>query len=475
MANPGLDNQLQAIALGANLANQRRMYEVQRQQMNMQAADRLMRMRQQDMAMKVQELRLADAMREQEAQIRDMPRFQEFQNQVATFLNDPSGQIPFPSVPPLESRSLAVTASQTMQGLDQYSARARQMKALQDAQKVQSTIQTQELEQLTRMAGELATLGVQVPTNFAGVGQNGELAINQDAAKVIRDQYVATMGAEAQRKAMADYSTMANKGSLTEDQANQLLAQGNITREQHKSLVASIKATGGPATQKERGIESQISALRASGAITSQGDEVQARAVLAGPLEAYAGDTKIRGAFNSQLKSVRSLEEVFNQVRAFEDKHGAGSLKTFTGPLDSNIDDVTRRLRGYEKRGKLTASDVADAQRIFKTIESVIADYRFGLFGASLTTGEKEAMEKLVSNRNRADYLDAINDFRTTLEGGVRRYISEYPFNYMIPVNARRDYGPSGTVTEVQAETVPVPGSTDFQTTPSGIRFRIKQ
>ena len=94
----------------------------------MQTADQLMRQRQYDLQNKIQSNAYAQALAEQEAQAAEYDTFQAFNQQVSDFLNNETEGGAMPALPRFKSKQFNQQATQIINGLEPYSARAKLIK-----------------------------------------------------------------------------------------------------------------------------------------------------------------------------------------------------------------------------------------------------------------------------------------------------------------------------------------------------------
>lgn len=131
------DQSLQAFQLGANLFDRAQTQARLVEQFQQQAADQLMRQRQFDLQNKIQSNAYAQALEEQAAQTAEYDTFQAFNEQVANYLNDPELKAAMPALPRFKSKAFNQQAIQAYQGLQQYSPRAKIIKAREQFDKLQ--------------------------------------------------------------------------------------------------------------------------------------------------------------------------------------------------------------------------------------------------------------------------------------------------------------------------------------------------
>lgn len=122
------DQSLQAFQLGASLFDRAQTQQRMMEQLQMQAADQVMRQRQYDLQNKIQSNAYAQALAEQEAQANEFDTFQNFNQQVADFLNNATEGAAMPALPRFKSKQFNQEATRLINGLEPYSARSELIK-----------------------------------------------------------------------------------------------------------------------------------------------------------------------------------------------------------------------------------------------------------------------------------------------------------------------------------------------------------
>jgi hypothetical protein len=122
------DQSLQAFQLGASLFDRAQTQQRMMEQLQMQTADQIMRQRQADLQNKIQSKAYADALAESEAQNLEYDAFQNFNQQVSDFLNNATENGAMPALPRFRSKQFNQQATQIINGLEPYSARAKLIK-----------------------------------------------------------------------------------------------------------------------------------------------------------------------------------------------------------------------------------------------------------------------------------------------------------------------------------------------------------
>ena len=122
------DETLKAFELGASLYDRAQTQKRMMEQMQMQTADQLMRQRQADLQNKIQSNAYAQALEEQANQTAEYDTFQAFNQQVSDFLNNETEGGAMPALPRFKSKQFNQQATQIINGLEPYSARAKLIK-----------------------------------------------------------------------------------------------------------------------------------------------------------------------------------------------------------------------------------------------------------------------------------------------------------------------------------------------------------
>ena len=99
------DQSLQAFQLGASLFDRAQTQQRLMEQFQLQAADQVIRQRQYDLQNKIQTKAYEDALNESEAQNAEFDTFQQFNNQIADFLNNPEMTAAIPVAPRFKSKA----------------------------------------------------------------------------------------------------------------------------------------------------------------------------------------------------------------------------------------------------------------------------------------------------------------------------------------------------------------------------------
>lgn len=404
MENVALQNQLQAISLGASMAQRRIENQRIQQQLQMQAGEQLMRQRQIELQSRIQENALAQSLREQEAMNTEFDAFNQFNQQVADFLNNPDPQGKIPQAPTFKSKTYQQEAFKAIQGLDQYSARARAMKAADNAR-----IQADKFDaEVMQDAVKYGAFKTDPETGFPMRAPNGV--------------------------PMIDYQVLNAKKAEDRD----------LAKRRTESLLA-----GGVGNTK---IQNAISDLAKQGILDPADEASVAEAssiIRAGAKVPAKTQSSVMAADNAVVQ----LDTAMKRVEAFNQKYGSNAFNEYVGPLDAPVFRAEGKYKG------LTAEDKKEARLIQQQIAKVVQDYRKDVFGATLTANEEKNMNDVVGTAAGNDYLLLIKGFSDNLKSGLGNQVKVLRYYPDLPADIKKRYAPGAFVSETVVQPVATPAT----------------
>lgn len=381
------DQSLQAFQIGASLFDRAQTQQRMMEQLQMQAADQVMRQRQYDLQNKIQSNAYAQTLKEQEDQANEFDAFQKFNEDVANYLNSGDEKAQIPALPRFNSKVYNQNAIQTMNGLNQYSNRAMMVKAADRA----------------RIAADRADARL-----FSEAADYGAFDIDTTTGAVKRD---------ANGVPIINFKTLAEKKAQAEALARQ---RGEL---QAKGGVGEVK------------VEKNIQDLIDEG-LLDPNDQTQ----LANARRAVRGSVKTPArameAITTADRSIYQLENALQKIDAFNAKYGPNAFNEYVGPIDNPIFKATGKFKG------LTDAEKQTAKLIQQQIGMVVQDYRRGVFGATLTSNEQKNMDEIVGTPSANDYVLLAKGFNDNLKRGIGRTVSNYRFNSDIPLDIKKSYAP---------------------------------
>ena len=132
--NVGLENQLQAIQLGASLYDRAQTQKRIMEQLKIQTAESVLQRQGMELQNKIRDITLADTMEERQAQVDEFKTFSDLGKQVGSYLDNPESTAKFPVIPAFKSKQYRTEADKMLNNLEKYSARAKLLKATSRAE-----------------------------------------------------------------------------------------------------------------------------------------------------------------------------------------------------------------------------------------------------------------------------------------------------------------------------------------------------
>ena len=132
--NVGLENQLQAIQLGASLYDRAQTQKRMMEQLQVQTAESLLQRQGMELQNKIRDITLADTIEERQAQVDEFKTFSDLGKQVGSYLDNPESTAKFPVIPAFKSKQYRTEADKMLNNLEKYSARAKLLKATSRAE-----------------------------------------------------------------------------------------------------------------------------------------------------------------------------------------------------------------------------------------------------------------------------------------------------------------------------------------------------
>ena len=241
--NMAVENQLQAVQLGASLYDRAQTQKRMMEQFQLQSAESVMRQRQSDLNNKVQTFELGRAMKNQEDELADVDNMASNVSSVDTFFVDPNA--PFPTFKPVKSAKNQGILNQYRQQLDDFSTRRRLMNGVQETNKIVGN----QLGKAIEFANSNGLHDV-VWQNDNGLNQYGQLDMGK--AKLIIDAVAPKMSEKTTReKNLSEMVTLNSIASLGQEAIDLRVASGQMTPQEGqiaKSAAASKQASKSPLT-----------------------------------------------------------------------------------------------------------------------------------------------------------------------------------------------------------------------------------
>lgn len=375
------DQSLQAFQLGASLFDRAQTQARMMEQMQMNAAEQVMRQRQFDLQNKIQSNAYAQALAEQEAQAAEYDIFQKFNEDVGTYFNDPELKSPMPALPRFKSKVFNQQAIQAYQGLQQYSPRAKIIKAREQFEKTRA-----------EMISEMQNRGIDVFDPQTG-------QINEEVYRtnlpIIRKEI-------EERKTIKDLGTEMSEEVFQMDKTIPL-------QERIKTARANVEAR-----REGRTIPSERMKLEiATGAI----DDWQE---LFGPADARTA-SRIKGSVmqndwkfpqaedGRQMRgdelTARNSSKLIDELNKFEQTYGKGKIQKYVGIIDGNIEELLRRAKTAK------TDEEKGAYGLLQRFQKVFNDEAFATSGKAVTQPEATRLKSAIGDIKSNNFVNDVNNF----------------------------------------------------------------
>jgi hypothetical protein len=375
------DQSLQAFQLGANLFDRAQTQARMMEQFQIQTADQIMRQRQADLQNKIQSNAYAQALAEQEAQAAEYDTFQKFNEEVGTYFNDPELKAPMPALPRFRSKVFNQEATRAYQSLQQYSPRAKIIKAREQFEKTRSDIIT-----------EMQNQGIDVFDPQTG-------QVNEEVYRtnlpIIREQI-------KERQTIKDLGTEMSEEVYQLDKTIPL-------PERIKTARANVEA-------RRAGRINPSDSMK----MTIANDAVDDWQELFGPADGRTASMikgsvmqsdwkwpegedarQIRGDQNTARGSARLVDE----LNKFEQTYGKGKIQNYVGLIDGKIGELSRRLKESK------TDEEKDAYELLQRFNTVFNEEAFATSGKAVTQPETIRLKAAIGDIRSKNFVNDINNF----------------------------------------------------------------
>ncbi len=238
-----VENQLQAVQLGASLYDRAQTQKRMMEQFQLQSAESVIQRQGMELQNKMRDFELGRAMKNQEDELADVDNMASNVQAVDTFFVDSNA--PFPTFKPVKSAKNQGILNQYRQQLDDFSTRRRLMNGVQETNKIVGNQLGKAIE-----FANLNGLHDVVWQNNNGLNQYGQLDMGK--AKLIIDAVAPKMSEKTTReKNLSEMVALNSIASLGPEAIDLRVASGQMTPqegEMAKSVFASKQASKSPLT-----------------------------------------------------------------------------------------------------------------------------------------------------------------------------------------------------------------------------------
>jgi hypothetical protein len=375
------DETLKAFELGASLYDRAQTQKRMMEQMQMNAAQQVMQQRQYDLQNKIQSNAYAQALAEQEFQAAEYDTFQKFNEEVGTYFNDPELKSPMPALPRFRSKVFNQEATRAYQGLQQYSPRAKIIKAREQFEKTRADtikeMQDQNIDVFNPQTGEV----------------NEE--VYQKNAPAIRQQM-------SERKIIKDLGTEMSEEVFQMDKTiplDQRIKTGRTIVEARRagrinpsdSMKMTIANDAVDDWQELFGPADGRTASRIKNSVMQsdwkwpEGDDAR----------------QIRGDQNTARGSSRLVDE----LNKFEQTYGKGKIQNYVGIIDGKFGEISRRLKESK------TDEEKDAYELLQRFNTVFNEEAFATSGKAVTQPETVRLKAAIGDIRSKNFVNDVNNF----------------------------------------------------------------
>lgn len=375
------DQSLQAFQLGASLFDRAQTQQRMMEQLQMQAADQVMRQRQFDLQNKIQSNAYAQALAEQEAQADEFDTFQKFNEDVGNYFNDPELKSPMPALPRFRSKVFNQEAIRAYQGLQQYSPRAKIIKAREQFEKTRADI-----------ISEMQNRGIDVFDPQTG-------QINEE---VYRTNLPIIRKEMEERKTIKDLGTEMSEEVFQMDKTIPLPERIKAAR-----INVEARRAGRINPSDSMKLEIATNAVDDWQELFGPADARTAsrikNSVMTNDWKWPEGDDarQIRGDQNTARGSSRLVDE----LNKFEEAYGKGKIQKYVGIIDGKIEDISRRLKESK------TDEEKDAYALLQRFNTVFNEEAFATSGKAVTQPETVRLKAAIGDIRSKNFVNDINNF----------------------------------------------------------------
>ena len=396
------DPTLEAFQLGASLYDRAQTQKRMMEQFQMQTADQLMRQRQFDLQNKIQSKAYADALAEQEAQAAEYDIFQKFNEDIGTYFNDPELKAPMPALPRFRSKVFNQQAIQAYQGLQQYSPRAKIIKARE---------QFEQLRANTVKAMTDEGIDVFDPQT----GQVNE-EVYQKNLPLIREQLKEKQTIKELGTEMSEEVFLLDKKIPLQERIKTARANVEARRAGRINPSDSMKITiandavadwqelfGTPDARTASGIKNNV--MQNDWKYPQQEDGRQIR-----------GDEL----------TARNSSKLINELNKFEQTYGKGKIQKYVGIIDGNIEELLRRTK------EAKTDEEKNAYGLLQRFQKVFNEEAFATSGKAVTQSEGTRLKKAIGDIKSNNFVNDVNNFANFAAEDLWNTIDSFKTRYKI-------------------------------------------
>jgi hypothetical protein len=396
------DETLQAFQLGASLYDRAQTQKRMMEQMQMQTADQLMRQRQYDLQNKIQSNAYAQALAEQEAQAAEYDTFQKFNEDVGTYFNDPDLKAPMPALPRFRSKVFNQEATRAYQGLQQYSPRAKIIKAREQFDKLRADsieeMQNQGIDVFDPQTGQVNEEVYR--TNLPVIRE--QLKEKEIIGKLSPEIF--TQVSLLDKKIPIQERIKKAQDIVDQRKIEQLSPSERAKMRLSERAVSEYESLFGKPDQTTKDI---IESNALSNKWNWPDGKAEARITGDETIASISGDL------------VKSLDD-------FEKNYGPKTIQKYVGIIDGRVSDIEKRLSGAK------TDEERDAYALLQRFQQQFNKTAFETSGKAVTQPEMQRLVAALGNVKSNNFANDVRNFAKMSAEDLHRTIKSFKDQYRI-------------------------------------------
>jgi hypothetical protein len=389
--NMAVENQLQAVQLGASLYDRAQTQKRMMEQFQLQLADQAMRKGQAELQNKMQLNAYNQTLDEQSKLTNDYGNMQTNLQMRDEFFRNPKAE--FPKFLPVQSKSNQNVMFQVSQQLDNYAPRAR----------LQKSLQAIENRQLSDVADIQELFNVKAVTPEGSIDQ------------VVFDQYMPKL---LEARKLKDYSQDVRAAFTQTDKA--LPFDQRIG-----DAIAKAKERAKSSTERTQERNADLAVIEyttAFGKPDEQTDAFIRNNALTGKWKPPEGTDQKRIRGDETISNSASM--LADQLEKFEKNFGQGTIQKYVGLIDGKVEELKRKISSAKTEQE------KQAYALLQRFQSNFNTVAFEKSGKAVTSQEMERLKAALGNVQSNNFADDVRNFASLAAedyyGTIRSFKDQY-------------------------------------------------
>jgi len=389
--NMAVENQLQAVQLGASLYDRAQTQKRMMEQFQLQSAESVIQRQGMELQNKMRDNALSETISEQSKLTKDYGNMQTNLQMRDEFFRNPKAE--FPKFLPVQSKSNQNVMFQVSQQLDNYAPRAR----------LQKSLQAIENRQLSDVADIQELFNVKAVTPEGSIDQ------------AVFDQYMPKL---LEARKLKDYSqdvraafTQTDKTLPFDQRIGDAMAKA---KERAKSPTER--------TQERNADLAVIEYTTAFGKPDEQTDAFIRNNALTGKWKPPEGTDQKRIRGDETISNSASM--LADQLEKFEKNFGQGTIQKYVGLIDGKVEELKRKISSAKTEQE------KQAYALLQRFQSNFNTVAFEKSGKAVTSQEMERLKAALGNVQSNNFADDVRNFASLAAedyyGTIRSFKDQY-------------------------------------------------